>query len=181
MKREPSGFVVDWAAAADARAIVDLVNEAYRTPGPQAWTSEAHLLGGQRTDAAMVESAIGVSGGGILLLREPDGIVGCVHLEPAHTGTCHLGLFAVRPDRQGAGRGGALIAHAEQIARHGGSGFAEIAVIAQRQDLIAWYERRGYQQTGGQRPFPYGEPRFGRPRRPDLVFCILRKVLADPS
>ena len=51
----------------------------------------------------------------------------------------------------------------------------EMTVIAQREDLIAWYERRGYTRTGETRPFPYGDERFGRPRRDDLVFVVLRK------
>ena len=46
-----------------------------------------------------------------------------------------------------------------------------------REDLIAWYERRGYVRTGEQRPFPYGDERFGRPRRTDLSFAVLSKEL----
>jgi hypothetical protein len=49
----------------------------------------------------------------------------------------------------------------------------------QRRDLIAWYERRGYRLTGESRPFPYGDERFGIPRRPDLRFAELAKPLAD--
>jgi hypothetical protein len=53
-----------------------------------------------------------------------------------------------------------------------------LTVIAQRAELIAWYERRGYLHTGEQRPFPYGDARFGLPRRDDLVFDVLRKRLS---
>jgi hypothetical protein len=53
----------------------------------------------------------------------------------------------------------------------------EMTVIAQRPDLIAWYERRGYRRTGENRPFPYGDERFGRPRRDDLLFVVLEKPL----
>jgi hypothetical protein len=52
-----------------------------------------------------------------------------------------------------------------------------MTVIAQRVELIAWYERRGYSRTGETRPFPYGEERFGRPRRDDLHFVVLAKSL----
>jgi hypothetical protein len=51
-------------------------------------------------------------------------------------------------------------------------------VITQRIELIAWYERRGYRRTGQTRPFPYGDERFGVPRRPDLAFEVLSKQLA---
>jgi hypothetical protein len=43
--------------------------------------------------------------------------------------------------------------------------------------LIAWYARRGYLLTGEREPFPYGQPRFGLPRRDDLYFAVLEKKL----
>jgi hypothetical protein len=51
-------------------------------------------------------------------------------------------------------------------------------VIVQRAELIAWYERRGYTRSGEYLPFPYGDERFGKPRRDDLRFEILVKRLA---
>jgi hypothetical protein len=53
----------------------------------------------------------------------------------------------------------------------------EMTVVAVRSDLIAWYLRRGYAPTGESRPFPYGDERFGRPRRDDLSFHVLAKPL----
>jgi hypothetical protein len=50
-------------------------------------------------------------------------------------------------------------------------------VLAQRGELIAWYERRGFRRTGEARPFPYGDARFGLPKRPDLSFVVLAKTL----
>ena len=38
-----------------------------------------------------------------------------------------------------------------------------MTVIDLRDDLIAWYERRGYARTGEYKPFPYGDERFGIP------------------
>jgi hypothetical protein len=53
-----------------------------------------------------------------------------------------------------------------------------MTVIVQRPELIAWYERRGYRRTGERKPFPYGDQRFGLPRRDDLAFEVLRKPLS---
>ena len=53
-----------------------------------------------------------------------------------------------------------------------------MTVIDLREDLIAWYERRGYRRTGEHAPFPYGDERFGIPRRDDLRFEWLEKPLA---
>ncbi len=52
-----------------------------------------------------------------------------------------------------------------------------MTVIRVRTELIAWYERRGYRATGESKPFPYGDPRFGLPKRDDLDFIILSKPL----
>jgi hypothetical protein len=53
-----------------------------------------------------------------------------------------------------------------------------MSVLPQRVELIAWYGRRGYSETGETRPFPYGDPRFGEPTRDDLCFVVLEKALA---
>ena len=58
-----------------------------------------------------------------------------------------------------------------------GAARIEMTVIAQRDELIAWYERRGYALTGERRPFPAHDPRFGLPRRDDLEFVVMEKAL----
>jgi hypothetical protein len=52
-----------------------------------------------------------------------------------------------------------------------------MTVIRQRESLIAWYERRGYQRTGETKPFPYGDESVGRPKVSDLEFAALAKRL----
>jgi hypothetical protein len=52
-----------------------------------------------------------------------------------------------------------------------------MTVISVREELIAWYERRGYRRTGRTTPFPYGDERFGIPQRADLEFELLVKAL----
>src|ERR1700689_5406627 len=72
-----------------------------------------------------------------------------------------------------------LLAEAERLAREEWSASTMVmSVLAQRPDLVAWYERRGYRRTGETTPFPYGNERFGVPKRPDLSFAILAKPLA---
>jgi len=50
-------------------------------------------------------------------------------------------------------------------------------VIDVRAELIAFYQRRGYRRTGIKKPFPYGDERFGIPKRDDLQFEVLEKTL----
>jgi ribosomal protein S18 acetylase RimI-like enzyme len=87
-------------------------------------------------------------------------------------------MFSVRPGLQNGGLGRALLAEAERIARQDWQlPELRMSVIVQRAELIAWYERRGYARTGEYLPFPYGDERFGKPRRDDLRFETLRKAL----
>ncbi|GAB3816870.1 N-acetyltransferase [Micromonospora zhanjiangensis] len=71
-----------------------------------------------------------------------------------------------------------LLAEAERYARREwDAGEMRMTVIRQREDLIAWYERRGYSRTGEVSPFPYRDERFGVPLRPDLEFETLARKL----
>jgi len=167
--------------ADDLEAVARLVNGAYRGESSrQGWTTEADLLGGQRTDAATLARDLAARPGARLLtLREaPDApLLGCVWLEPAEPGVQQLGMLTVRPDLQARGLGRGLLAAAEAAARAAGAQRIRMSVISLRAPLIAWYGRRGYAPTGETRPFPYGDPRFGEPRRNDLAFVVLEKRL----
>jgi hypothetical protein len=52
-----------------------------------------------------------------------------------------------------------------------------MTVIAQRTELIAWYERRGYRATGKTQPFPYEDDRVGVPFFGGLSFRVFEKPL----
>ncbi|WP_262285750.1 GNAT family N-acetyltransferase [Micromonospora sp. MA102] len=166
------------ARSGDVAALVDLVESAYRGERSRAgWTTEADLLAGQRTDPDMVAEAVSSPAGTVLVVEDGTEIVACCHLE-RRDDHVYFGMFAVAPGRQGGGLGRDLLAEAERHAREQWhSGEMRMTVITQREDLIAWYERRGYVRTGELSPFPYGDERFGVPLRPDLAFETLRKKL----
>jgi ribosomal protein S18 acetylase RimI-like enzyme len=169
-----------FARPGDVAAIVALVESAYRGESSRAgWTTEADLLDGQRTDAAAI-SAVIAAPSSVMLLAETDGrLVGCCQLERRPDGAAYFGTFAVRPAGQGQGWGGQILAKAERVARDEWGGATMVmSVLAQRPDLIAWYERRGYRRTGETTPFPSDHERFGVPKRPDLAFASLAKPLA---
>ena len=82
------------------------------------------------------------------------------------------------PSLQGSGIGRLVLAEAERIAARGMACPAmRMTVIDIRDELIAFYERRGYRRTGIKKPFPYGDERFGLPKRDDLRFEVLEKPL----
>jgi len=158
----------------DVPAVVALVESAYRGDDSRAgWTTEADLLDGQRTDPREVESLLEH----IVVAEDPAGeLLGCCTLVPRE-GHAYFGMFAVRPGLQGSGVGSRLLAKAERLAAERNLRYVEMTVISSRSELIGYYRRRGYADTGERRPFPYGDDRFGTPKRDDLDFAVLVKEL----
>ncbi|GAA2617700.1 GNAT family N-acetyltransferase [Streptomyces axinellae] len=167
------------AAEADIATLAALVESAYRGETSRTgWTTEAHLLEGQRTDPDGVGAVVRDPKSIMLVVEREGATVACCQLE--HRGPdAYFGMFAVRPGLQGGGLGRAVLAEAERTVRaEWGSERMQMQVIRQREELIAWYERRGYTRTGQFSPFPYGDERFGIPQRPDLAFELLVKPLS---
>ncbi|HEV7271470.1 GNAT family N-acetyltransferase [Pseudoxanthomonas sp.] len=167
------------ATHTDIPALVALVTSAYRGDASrQGWTTEADLLDGQRIDAAALLRDIERPRSRIVLAERQGVLLACAHVAE-EDGAGYFGMFSVRPDLQGGGVGKAVLAEAERVAREDwGLPAMRMTVIDIRDELIAFYERRGYVRTGIKKPFPYGDARYGIPRRDDLRFEVLEKPLA---
>jgi len=166
------------AGKSDVPDIVALVESAYRGDvSRQGWTTEADFLDGQRTDPIGVAELVGKAGNRILLAERDSKLLACCHLEKLDA-ACYFGMFAVNPTLQGSGVGKQMMNEAERIAaQEWECTQMEMTVITIRHELIAWYERRGYRRSGVFKPFPYGDARFGIPKRDDLQFELLVKAL----
>lgn len=166
------------ASPADVGAVVALVESAYRGDASRAgWTTEADLLDGRRTGPEDVLAQLSRPQSRMLLAERDGELLACAHVA-VEDGAGYFGMFSVKPGLQGAGIGGQVLAEAERQARDDfGMGHMRMTVIDLREELIAWYERRGYRRTGIKKPFPYGDERFGLPRRDDLRFEVLEKTL----
>lgn len=162
----------------DIPALIALVTSAYRGEGSkQGWTTEADMLDGQRIDAEALRHDIDRAQSRILITEQDGALVACAHVA-VDEGAGYFGMFAVDPKRQGDGLGKQVIAEAERVAREDWNLPAmRMTVIDIRDELIAFYERRGYRRTGLKKPFPYGDERYGIPKRDDLRFEILEKPL----
>lgn len=168
------------AGPADVPALVELVTSAYRgAASRQGWTTEADLLDGNRIDPDVLLYDIERPHSRVLLAERNDQLLACAHVSD-EDGAGYFGMFSVRPGLQGAGVGKALLAEAERVVRDEWQLPAmRMTVIDLRDELIAFYERRGYRRTGIKKPFPYGDPRFGIPLREDLRFEVLEKTFRE--
>lgn len=154
-----------------------LVNSAYRGESSKlGWTTEADLLGGQRTDIDEISKLIQTPDSMIVLCVQDAALIGSVHLERAE-GAVYLGMFTVRPVLQRQGIGKRFLAEAERIAQTEWNAVTmRMLVISLRDELIAFYERRGYRRTGVFKDFP-NDIRFGIPKVGALRFELLEKSL----
>src|SRR3954451_3401526 len=106
------------ASLADAKAITELMESAYRGDASrQGWTTEADLLDGQRTDVEPVRAALSRADIRVLTATgHEEVLLGCCQIERRPPQRAYFGSFAVRPDRQNLGMGKTLLAAAERTA-----------------------------------------------------------------
>ena len=164
------------ATIPDIPAVCALVNNAYRGDSSRkGWTTEADLLSGTRIDEAMLQQYMETPHSTILVCRNEGGeITGCVHLQVKQN-QLYLGMLTVAPELQAGGIGKLLLQVAEHKAKEECCHRIVMTVITSRHELIGWYKRHGYSETGEKQPFPTNE-RFGKPTVP-LEFLVLQKTL----
>ncbi len=163
------------AAESDISFMVQLINSAYRGDSSKVgWTTEADLLDGLRTTDAEILALLGEHNSVFLLCLNNANIIGTVHLQ--HCGNfAYLGMFVVKPELQSAGLGKLFLDQAEQyVRREWQLSRVEMTVISLRDELIAYYERRGYCRTGELRPFPLNDE-ITIAKVEGLEFAVLEK------
>jgi ribosomal protein S18 acetylase RimI-like enzyme len=161
----------------DVSELNALVNSAYRGDSSRkGWTTEADLLDGIRIDDERLTELIQKQDSVILKYTDSGNkIIACVHLEKKND-RMYLGMLTVSPLLQSRGIGKELIKASEAHAKKYNCYSVYMSVITDRTQLIAWYEKYGYKNTGIKKQFPSEDPRFGLPKK-NLEFVILEKKL----
>ncbi len=139
----------------DVPSLRGLIERAYRGDSArQGWTNEADLLDDERTSEAEVAGMIAAAGKRVLVAEHAGALIGTVTATDLGAARAYLGMLCVEPTLQAAGVGRELISRIEQIAaRDFGAKVMEMTVIELRPELLRYYERRGYRDTGEKRPF----------------------------
>ena len=164
------------ATLQDIPALNILINSAYRgETSKKGWTTEAHLLEGKRTDVEEMTEILLNPKNTILKYTENDQIIGSVLLaQKEHQ--LYLGMLTVSPELQNSGIGKKMLAEAENQAKALGLSSIVMTVISVREELIAWYKRHGYVDTGEREAFPESEIHVTISDEP-LEFVFMEKRL----
>jgi ribosomal protein S18 acetylase RimI-like enzyme len=131
------------AVPADAARITAVINAAFRIV-------EGFFIDDDRITQAEVEQDL--TKGAFILAENGDTLSGCVYVE-LHGERSYLGLLSVDPSCQQGGLGSLLMSEAEKYCRERGSQVMDILIVNLREELPAYYQKRGYVQTGTS-PFP---------------------------
>ena len=164
------------ATLQDIPALTILINSAYRgETSKKGWTTEANLLEGKRTDEEEMTEIFLDSKNTILKFTDNNIIIGSVLLvEKGHQ--LYLGMLTVSPELQNSGIGKKLLAEAENHAKTLGLSSIIMTVISVREELVAWYKRHGYVDTGEREAFPESEIHVTISENP-LEFIYLEKKI----
>ena len=161
----------------DIAALNKLVNTAYRgDESKKGWTTEAHLLDGNRMDEITLQEYLNDESISILKYTDDTDhqIKACVYLQDKGD-KLYLGMLSVHPGLQANGIGRLLLHEAGKFAKDKGKREIEITVISTRNELIAWYKRRGFEATGEVMPF-HVEEKFGIPKDKIELIVMTKKV-----
>ena len=164
------------ATVQDVSDLNFLINSAYRgESSKKGWTTEANILEGIRISEKELSEIIEKPNSSIFKFIENDTIIACVLLE-IKKNKLYLGMLTVSPEIQNSGIGKKILKFAEDYASKLNLPKIVMTVISVREELISWYKRHGYFDTGIKEPFPMDNPEFGLPKQ-TLEFIVLEKIV----
>ncbi|CAO3668806.1 unnamed protein product [Rhizopus stolonifer] len=173
-----SDIIVRRATLDDLKRVEEacqVINQAYRTKG--GWTTE-DFVNGQRLMEQDMIPFIEKNGTPYTLLfaMDSDQIVGTIQIQPLSNGTeAEVGLFSVSPTQQSRGIGGKLVQAALLEMKEMKFTNAVMRVLENRPEILAWYKKLGFLETGERVPFIWPE----KLQIPGLQFLVLKKSLQD--
>ena len=165
------------ATTEDIGQIKNLLNSAYRgESSKQGWTTEVNLIAGETRANENTLQQVMAKPGSVFLkyINEARQVIGCVNLQQ-HGNKMYLGMFSVSPQKQGAGIGKQLLQACEEYCSYLQCSAIYMSVISVRSELIEWYTRHGYKDTGERKPFAE-DGESGKHLQP-LEFMMLEKTI----
>ncbi len=168
--------MIEKATIKDVSELNILVNSAYRGDSSRkGWTTEANILTGVRIDDEELTDLMIESKSNIFKFTQNNQILGCVLLVEKES-KLYLGMLCVNPELQNSGIGKKILAFANDFALEKDLPKIVMTVISSRVELISWYNRHGYFDTGAREPFPdnHSDDVISGEK---LEFIVLEKVI----
>ena len=167
------------AHLSDVPVIVELLNLAYRQQDGNSWTSESKIVLGDRINLQQLEQSLVQDDFQLFVAELDQKIVACIGLTFSESDV-EVGTFAIAPYYQNQGLGRQILDFAENHV-HKSIQYKKLKyfvmwVLSVRYELIAYYERRGYVQTGVINDYPL-DANVGTPIV-DLHLVEMRKMIS---
>ena len=162
----------------DIEQLVKLINLAYRAQSDRSWTTEKAFVDGTRITKEQLNRDLNQSNFELLVGENEQGsLVGCIGLNFDHR-TIEIGTFAIDPTIQNLGYGRELLDYVEAYIAQNYSKIRHLImyVLDVRSELIAYYQRRGYEITGHTEPYPI-DADVGQPLVP-IQLIEMKKLIA---
>lgn len=178
-----STLVYRIATEEDSESLTNLVNISYSGElSNQGWTNENGLVTGPRTTVEKISNIIKNDQFIILMFFDPNNhqhLIGCISIQhKSESKIACLSTFSVRPDQQARGYGKFILNTAETYSRDQWNVESiELNVITQRFELIAYYNRRGYVDTGRREAFTVEQCQSDSSACCTLERCFMRKII----
>lgn len=141
------------ATAEDVDGIIDLATEmVLHSVSPFRSVAADQVQHYRREDLQSLRDILGVDHSGLFVAEVEDKLVGHIivvaHQRDSSTGTAQAWIYdvSVKPGLWGKGIGQALMARAEEFARHCGMSAIGLGVTMANHRAVEFYDRLGYQQ-----------------------------------
>lgn len=140
----------------DIDRLVEVINAAYRNQFGRSWTTEKVFVDGVRITKEQLSRDLNQSNFELLVGENEQGsLVGCIGLN-FDSSSVEIGTFAIDPTIQNLGYGREMLNYVETCITQNYSSVRRLImyVLDVRSELMAYYQRRGYQITGRTEPYP---------------------------
>ncbi|RZG75033.1 GNAT family N-acetyltransferase [Acinetobacter sp. WCHAc060025] len=165
------------AQISDIPNLVLLINSAYRQKDGNSWTSEAEIVSGDRINYQQLEQSLFQKNFKLFVAELEGNLVACIGLT-FDQDNVEVGTFCIASEYQNQGIGKQALDFAEKYVvdlKLPNLNDFVMWVLSIRHELIAYYERRGYVQTGVVDEYPL-DADVGIPQV-DLHLVEMRKAL----
>lgn len=140
----------------DIPRLLALINSAYQALIHEPWAKDIGMPDEPRATVDSLRDDLARTDGCIVVGEQNDRLIACAWLGKEDDGAGYFGMFAVDPSCQGQGLGKKMLNEALRWHKAQGHHAIRLAVIRPRRELMAWYNRQGFEYTGRSSAFDPG-------------------------